>query len=185
MPRASKAPEKRHRLAFQFNVNGCSGPAAGIENPKMRARSYRWSEIRERTQAIVPPVVEKRIQAHYGQITKRGNVPQEALEAFRWRFEKEPGFDNAMIKAALDLANTIFDPENPDWGQWPDDVVQCAGLGLILGILFEKMADKILLELSEEDLAALETESRASSSSLCNLLFDRLTRYKRTPVQRK
>jgi hypothetical protein len=58
-----------------------------------------------------------------------GNLPRKALEGFRRRFEKEPGFDSAVIKTALDLANTIFDPGNPDWRQWPEDVVQCAGLG--------------------------------------------------------
>ncbi|MBV8485188.1 MAG: hypothetical protein JO077_20275 [Verrucomicrobia bacterium] len=149
----------------------------------MSPSAYRWSEIREPARAIVPPAVEKRIRAHYQQTMEDDNLPQKALEVFRLRFEKEPGFDNAMIKTALDLANTIFDPGNPEWGQWPEDVVQCAGLGLILGILFEKMADQIVLELPEEDLAALEVESRASSSSLCDLLFDRLTRYKQTPVR--
>jgi hypothetical protein len=50
----------------------------------------------------------------------------------------------------------------------------------MLGILFEKLADQIVLNLSEEDLAVLEQKSRTDSLSLCDLLFDYITEYKQS-----
>jgi hypothetical protein len=146
----------------------------------MSADPCRWPEIRERTRAIVAPEARKRIETHYGQEMNHGSLPQTALKALRRRFSQEPGFVNQLIKPALVLAKTVFDPENPNWGQWPEDVLQCTTLGLILGILFEKLADQIVLNLSEEDLAVLEAKSRADSLSLCDLLFDYITRCKQS-----
>lgn len=151
----------------------------------MSADPCRWLEIREPTRAIVAPEVKKRIEAHYGQEMRDGSLPQTALKGLRRRFCQEPGFVNQLVKPALDLAKTVFDPENPSWGQWPEDVLQCASLGLMLGILFEKLADQIVLNLSEEDLAVLERKSRTDSSGLCDLLFDYITQCKQSSGARK
>jgi hypothetical protein len=151
----------------------------------MSAHPSRWLEISEPTRAIVAPEIRKRIEARYGQEIEHGNLPETVLKALRHQLWQEPEFVNPLIKPALDLAKTVFDPENPSWGQWPDDVLQCASLGLILGILFEKLADQIVLNLSERDLAVLEQRSRNESLSLCDLLFEYITECKQSSERRE
>jgi hypothetical protein len=146
----------------------------------MRAHAPNSCPVLEPTRAIVPPEIERRIRAYYGRRMRCGEISRRALEPFWRRYKEDRVFHDRMMRTSKRLSDAVFDPESPSWGIWPIDIEECAGLGLILGKLFEGIAESIVLRLPEKELAQLEQESRAGSKSLCDLLFQRLSACKET-----
>jgi hypothetical protein len=135
--------------------------------------------INEPTVAVLPPALSDRIRAHYAKRMRNGNISQKALEPFWRSFMDDEDFCVRIMRNCDELAEVIFDPDIPNWGIWPVlDLEQCFGLSLILGIIFEQCAEKIIVDLPEEFVTRIEARSREESLSLCALLLDELTERK-------
>jgi hypothetical protein len=141
-------------------------------------KSPKLDSIYEPIRAVIPPELSERILSHYGRKAKNGYISRKAMEGFWRRFNEDPGFHERVWSTAMELAETVFDVDNPSWGNWPDSLEECAGVGFILGAIFQEDAESVVIELPEQELAKLETESREESASLCDLLFNRLASYK-------
>jgi hypothetical protein len=133
-------------------------------------------EINEPTIAILPPGLSERVYSH---------CESKALEPFWGRFMDDDAFCERLMRASDNLADIVFDPNNPGWGVWPIDVEECAGLGFILGVRFEQLAERIITELPEEFVTKIEAKSRAESRGLCDLLLDELTERKEAAGSKK
>jgi hypothetical protein len=84
-------------------------------------------------------------------------------------------FCDRIMSDCNELADVIFDPDDPRWGMWPVlDLEECFALGFILGIIFERCAERIIVDLPEEFVTRIEAKSRAESRGLCELLLDEL-----------
>src|SRR5258707_5235582 len=138
----------------------------------------------EPIRAVAPPEIARGIRDYYGK-DKNGNLRASRLSPFSRRFDNNAAFRDKIFTTAKKLADAVFDPENPDWGDWPADIEECVGVALVLGAIFEGCADSIVLEFSEDQLASLEAESRTRSMGLSDLLFDRLTAWKEAAGDRE
>ena len=149
-------------------------------------KSPDFTLIYEPTVAVLPPALSHRIRAHYAKRIRNGNISQKALEPFWSRFFGDEDFCERIMSDCDELADVIFDPDDPHWGIWPVlDLEECFGLSLILGIIFEQCAERIIVDLPEEFVTRIEAKSRAESRGLCDLLFDELTAQKEAAGQRK
>jgi hypothetical protein len=117
---------------------------------------------------------------------RNGNISQKALEPFWRSFMDDEDFCAQIMRIHDELAEAIFDPDNPSWGFWPVlDLEKCAGLGFVLGLTFEQCAERIIVDLPEEFVTRIEARSRAESLGLCALLLDELTERKEAAGARK
>jgi hypothetical protein len=127
--------------------------------------------IEDCIRAILPPDVADLVRGHYG----RSYLGKKTMGPFWKRFKKDDEFCDRIWRKARELMDILFDDENNSWGVWPDQPEECAGIGFILGIIFEDCLDEMLLELPEDALAGLEEKSRIESASLWDIMVDRLT----------
>lgn len=121
--------------------------------------------------AILPPGVADMVRDHYG----RSYLGKRAMEPFWKRFKTDDEFCDRIWRKARELMDVIFNDESDSWGNWPSDPQECAGIGYIVGVIFENCIDSMLLELPEDELTQLDEQCRAESASLWDVLFDRLT----------
>jgi hypothetical protein len=127
--------------------------------------------IEDCIRAVLPPDVCEQVRSHYG----RAHLTKKAMAPFWKRFWKDQAFQDRIWRKARELMDIIFDEEDDSWGNWPTQPEECAGIGFLLGIIFEDTLDEMLLELPEDALAGLEEKSRSESASLWEIMFDRLT----------
>jgi hypothetical protein len=150
----------------------------------MKSPSY--LRTNEPTVAVLPPGLSDRIRAHYAKRMRNGNIPQKALDPFWRSFMDDEDFCVRIMSNCDELAEVIFDPDEPSWGIWPVlDLERCLGLSLVLGIIFEQCAEQIIVDLPEEFVTRIEARSRAESLGLCALLLDELTERKEAAGARK
>jgi hypothetical protein len=136
----------------------------------------------ERVCAVIPPAIAERIHEHFGELDGNGCVPPTYFKKFWHRFEKDPDFYARMIDQARELEIAVFDIDSPSWGDWPEDLEECAGLGIILGIFLEVYVEAVLPEVPEHVLARAEAACRAQSKSLEDVLVDWLIEGKANAV---
>jgi hypothetical protein len=142
-------------------------------------KSPSLNSINEPTVAVLPPALSDRIRTRYAKKMRNGNISQKALEAFWRSFMDDEEFCGRIMSNCDQLAEVIFDPDEPSWGIWPVlDLEKCLGLSLVLGIIFEQCAERIIVDLPEEFVTRIEAKSRAESRGLCDLLLDELTERK-------
>jgi hypothetical protein len=135
--------------------------------------------INEPTVAVLPPALSDRIRARYAKRMRNGNISRRALDPFWRSFMDDEEFCDRIMSNCDELAEVIFDPDDPSWGIWPVlDLEKCLGLSLLLGIIFEQCAEQIIVDLPEEFVTRIEARSRAESRGLCDLLLDELTERK-------
>jgi hypothetical protein len=127
--------------------------------------------IEDCIRAFLPPGIARLVYAHYG----REYLSKKAMEGFCKRFNKDGEYHDRVWRKARELMDVIFDDESDSWGDWPTDPQECAGLGLVLGVIFEDCLEDVLLELPEDAMAGLEEKSQSESASLWQIMFDRLT----------
>jgi hypothetical protein len=141
-------------------------------------KSPNLDSIYEPIRAVIPPQLSARILSLFGRNAKNGYISRKAMEGFWRRFNGDPAFHERIWSTAKQLADEVFDVDNPSWGNWPTSLEECAGIGFILGAILEEDAQSIVVELPEQELAELEAESREESASLCDLIFNRLATHK-------
>jgi hypothetical protein len=127
--------------------------------------------IEDCIRAILPPDVADLIRDHYG----RSYLGKKTMGPFWKRFKKDNEFSDRIWRRARELMDVIFNEESESWGDWPSDPQECAGIGFIVGFVFEDSIDSMLLELPEEELSRLEEKCRSESASFWDILFDRIT----------
>jgi hypothetical protein len=107
------------------------------------------------------------------------------MEPLWRRFREDDEFCDRIMGISDQLADVIFDPDNGSWGIWPIDIEECTVVAFVLGIIFEKCADRLVADLPEEFLAKIEARSRAESRGICDLLLDCLTERKEAAALEK
>jgi hypothetical protein len=130
--------------------------------------------IEDCIRAVLPPNVADLIRDHYG----RSYLGKKTMGPFWKRFKKDDEFCDRIWRRARELLDVIFTEESDSWGDWPSDPQECAGIGFIVGMIFEDSINSMLLELPEEQLTRIEEECRSESASLWDILFDRITALK-------
>jgi hypothetical protein len=92
--------------------------------------------VDEPIRGVAPPEIARRIRDHYGE-DKNGILRGSRFSLFSHRFKNNLTFRDKIFTTAKKLADVVFDPENSDWGDWPADIEECAGVALILGVVFD------------------------------------------------
>jgi hypothetical protein len=114
---------------------------------------------------IVPPRIGKRIQEEFE--CKSGLLSWHAAAA---KLNREADARARVFKSAKQIADHIMS-EKPGWGPWPEDLHECASIGLVLGAWLVNSLEEVVTEMPESQLAEFEEESRRTGLSLEQLVI--------------
>ena len=89
---------------------------------------------------IVPPRIGERIQDEFE--CKSGLLSRHATAA---KLNSEADARARVFKSAKQIADHIMS-EKPGWGPWPEDLNECASIGLVLGAWLVNSLQEVVTE---------------------------------------
>jgi hypothetical protein len=109
--------------------------------------------------AVLPPLLAERIRQHYGPVCEDGSIPSKVFDRFWSEFFGDITYQECIRAKTKHLEPIVFNGENPNWGVWPVDLKECAGIGVLLGMSLHLQFREYLVGLPQEKLALLESRA--------------------------
>jgi hypothetical protein len=128
------------------------------------------SEIPQLKPLLLPSRVWARLSA---KTDDDGAVPINMSTNVIERLKKDP----VRAERLSDLADDIWDhlvARRPGWGPWPASVEDALAVSMLISLQIEHEVDRLILELSEEEMAKVEQQSREQGLSLEQIIINRI-----------
>ena len=89
------------------------------------------------------------------------------------RLKKDPVRADRLSVLADDIWDHL-EARRPGWGPWPDNTEDALAVSMLISLEIEHDADRLILELSEEEIAKVEQQSREQGLSLEQIIINRI-----------
>jgi hypothetical protein len=90
---------------------------------------------------VLPPMLAERIRRHYHVLYGNRFTSANAFAQFWSEFIADDAFRKRIETKARELQPIVFDSQDRSWGLWPIDPEECAGIGFLLGLSLEEIAN--------------------------------------------
>jgi hypothetical protein len=123
---------------------------------------------------VLPPLLAERIRQHYGPVCEDGSIPSKAFDRFWSDFFGDITYQKRIREKTKHLEPIVFNGENHNWGVWPVNLEECAGIGVLLGMSLHLRLREYLAGLPQEKLALLDSRAESTGQSLEKLFIETL-----------
>ena len=128
------------------------------------------SEIPQLKPLLLPSAIWRRLSA---KTDDEGAVPINMSTNVIERLKKDPVRAERLSALADDIWEHLA-ARRPGWGPWPDNTEDALAVSMLISLEIEHDADRLILELSEEELAFIEQKSREQALSLEQIIINRI-----------
>jgi hypothetical protein len=128
------------------------------------------SEIPQLKPLLLPSAIWRRLSA---KTDDEGAVPINMSTNVIERLKKDP----VRAERLSDLADDIWEhlaARRPGWGPWPDNTEDALAVSMLISVQIEHEVDRLILELSEDEMAKVEQQSREEGLSLEQIIINRI-----------
>jgi hypothetical protein len=129
------------------------------------------SEIPQLKFMLLPPAIWARLSA---KADSDGALPINLSTQVIERLTKDPVRADRLSELAAQIWDHLSE-HKPGWGPWPESTEDALAVGMLLSVLIGHEANEFILELSEEQLAVLEEQSREQGLSLEQIVIESIT----------
>ena len=130
------------------------------------------SEIPQLKPLLLPSTIWARLSA---KTDSENALPINLSTYVIERLKKDP----VRAERLSDLADDIWDhlaARRPGWGPWPDNTEDALAVSMLISLEIEHDADRLILELSPDELGFVERESREEGLSLEQIIINRIVK---------
>jgi hypothetical protein len=129
------------------------------------------SEIPSLKPLLLPSAIWARISA---KTDSENALPINMSTNVIERLKKDP----VRAERLSDLADEIWDhlaARRPGWGPWPDNTEDALAVSMLISLQIEHEVNRLILELSEDEMAKVEQQSREQGLSFEQIIINRIT----------
>jgi hypothetical protein len=129
------------------------------------------SEIPELKPLLLPPAIWARLSA---KADEEGALPINLSTKVIERLKKDLIRAERLSSLATDIWDHLAD-QKPGWGPWPESTEDALACGMLISRRIEHEVNELVLELSEEELAVPEQQSRMLGLSPEQIVIESIT----------
>jgi hypothetical protein len=120
---------------------------------------------------LLPPSIWRRLSS---KADDEGALPINLSTAVIERLTKDPVRAERLSGLAVDIWDHLNE-HKPGWGPWPASTEDALAVGMLISVRIGHEANESVLELSEEQLAILEEQSREQGLSVEQIVIESIT----------
>jgi hypothetical protein len=129
-------------------------------------------EIPQLKPLLLPSSIWRRLSA---KTDDEGAVPINMSTNVIERLKKDPVRAERLSALADDIWDHL-EARRPGWGPWPDNTEDALVVSMLISLEIEHDADRLILELSEQEMGFVERESRKQALSLEQIIINRIVK---------
>lgn len=128
------------------------------------------SEIPQLKPLLLPSTIWARLSA---KTDSENALPINLSTHVIERLKKDPVRAERLSALAADIWDHLA-ARRPGWGSWPESTEDALAVSMLISLQIEHDADRLILELSEQEMAKVEQQSREQGLSLEQIIINHI-----------